>query len=90
MPDHPQVPGTDCYQISINSLASGCQDLAPFVRDHDHVLDPHTESAWDINTGLDGDHHARPQDLSLPGCHTRRFMNFQTYSVTRGVCEIFC
>jgi len=57
-------------------LASGRQNLAPIVRNHNHVFDANAPDAGDVRSGLNRDHHPRLQYIFLPGGKARRLVDF--------------
>ena len=74
----------DCQKI----LARRSQHLTASGRHHHHVLDPHTPFAGEVYSRLDGDDHARPQDLLCPSATRGRFVDLQPYSVAGGMGKI--
>jgi hypothetical protein len=70
-------------------FAGGRQNLAPWLRHHDHILDSDPPSVREVNPGLYGDHHPRPQDLGLSGSYAWRLVNFQPHAVTSRMREVF-
>src|SRR5690348_15413616 len=77
-------PGSQFHQV----LGRGSKDIATAVRDHDHVFDANATASGDVDTGLDGYHHAGLKLILLGPAQPRRLMDFQADAVAGGMGEV--
>ena len=77
---------SNCYEF----LARGRQNFTPFFRNYHHVFDAHASAARDVHSGLNRNHHSRPQHLGLPRRQPRRLVNLQAYTMSRRVRKMSC
>src|ERR1019366_903554 len=70
------------------SLGDWGQHLASSVGDQHHIFNSNAALARYINSGLDGNHHARLEPLCLAFAEAWRFVNLQAYSMPRRMREV--
>ena len=58
-----------------------------FGGDHDHVFDANAAASGNIDAGFYGDDHAAVKHIVAVRGNRRRFVNVQSYTVTRGMTE---
>jgi hypothetical protein len=64
-------------------FGTGSQNFATRLRNYDRVFDAYSPFAGEINSGLNGDHHARPENFLLCGSNFGRFMDLKAQPVAR-------
>src|SRR5688572_4696100 len=84
------LPPSSLFKVtSLEGPVEGRQHLAPGVRDHHVVLDPHAALARDIDPRLDRHDHARPKlFLAARLAHAGQLVDLPPDAVTEAVTEL--